>query len=121
MLSSIPVQAVLRAVQDECQMLENAVFQKRMSLDQEVISIFIFARFLNSVRIPVRLTHTVLPAAHVTAFRDIVARLIGAGELPLRAEDEFEKMFSRDSKLSNFDPAISSYSLRQKFRPGHKW
>jgi hypothetical protein len=110
MLNSIPPKAVIRAVQDECQMLENAAFARQAALSEDAISILIFGRFLNAAKSGISLSHSILPTKHVTAFRDIVARLTGTRQLSLKVKAEFEKAFSGDAVEKNMFVRRSGHS-----------
>lgn len=73
---------------------KRAAAAERRSLDEGAISVLTFRRFLNAVMLGVPLTHGVLPAEHVSAYRKSVARLVKAGRLPTGADKEFDRTFS---------------------------
>lgn len=93
-LNGIPVEDIVRVVEQECRRVENSPLKKRLSLDESVISILIFRRFINAVMLDVHLTHYVLPTEHMATYRKTVARLVEAKKLPTGAKEEFDRTFS---------------------------
>ena len=93
MLDAVPASAVCNTVEAECRRLETDLQSKRLTLNDELVSILIFNRFLKAVIHGFRLTPSVVSDAAVRAYRKTVDRLIQADLLPLRAQEEFERTF----------------------------
>jgi hypothetical protein len=94
MLESIPVKAVLRAVDVERKMVEDDLRKKRTERDEYVTSVLSFCNFLmlavcgNYAAIPG------LPADHRAFYSKIVQRLVDAGELPSEIKGHLDEIFS---------------------------
>ena len=108
MLESIPIKAVLRAVDAERKMVEDDLDKKRTERDEYVTSVLGFCNFLMLAVCGVYDTITSLPSEHRAVYRKIVQRLVDAGELPSEITGHFEKIFS-----PAFDSAESRRSLKR--------
>lgn len=93
-LNDIPVEDIIRVVEEGCRRLESNLLKRGSPLDDQAASILIFRRFINAVMLGVRLTHCVLPTEHTAIYRKLVASLVKAGRLPQGANEEFDKTFS---------------------------
>jgi len=94
MLESIPIKAVLRAVDAERKMVEDDLDKKRTERDEYVSSVLGFCNFLMLAVCGVYDSITRLPAEHHAIYSKIVQRLVDAGELPSDIMKHFEKIFS---------------------------
>lgn len=98
-LNDAPVEHIFAMLEQECRRIENRWLRKGSSLDEGAASILIFRRFINTAMREVRLTHHVLPAGHITAYRKCIARLVTTGRLPSGAAEEFDRTFSGSKRL----------------------
>ena len=94
MLESIPIKAVLRAVDAERKMVEDDLDKKRTERDEYVTSVLGFCNFLMLAVCGVYDSITSLPAEHRAFYGKIVQRLVDAGELPSEIIAHFDKIFS---------------------------
>ncbi len=111
MLESIPIKAVLRAVDAERKMVEDDLDKKRTEPDEYVTSVLGFCNFLMLAVYGVYDTITRLPPEHRAFYGKIVQRLVDAGELPPEIMGHFDKIFS-----SAFDSSESRSSLKHLMR-----
>jgi len=107
MLDSIPIKAVLRAVDAERKMVEDDLDKKRTDRDEYVTSVLGFCNFLMLAVCGIYDTITALPPEHRAFYGKIVQRLVDAGELPPEITEHFDKIFS-----PAFDSSESRSSLR---------
>jgi hypothetical protein len=98
MIEAIPARAVIRTLERESKMLQEDLALQRPVPPVEAASIIGFCRFAEAVSrgLPVPAPTSAIPAAHVEFYRQTVARLIAAGELPLHATEEFDESFAGD-------------------------
>ena len=89
-LDRLPIKGLRRAIELEMRMLEADVSGQRIPDDLEVKSILAFCRFVNYVSTGTTLADVKLPVAHVAYYRNLVLRLIEAGELPANAITQFD-------------------------------
>lgn len=94
MLESIPIKAVLRAVDAERKMVEDDLDKKRTERDEYVVSVLGFCNFLMLAVCGVYDSITTLPAEHRACYSKIVQRLVDAGELPAEIMAHFDRIFS---------------------------
>lgn len=94
MIDGIPAKGVPRAVERQCQMVEDDLAHKRTLPLKEADSILSFHRFLKAVAGGAQVSSTALPANHIVFYRETVERLVEAGELPSSAEERFDAAFS---------------------------
>ena len=94
MVSNLPAQAVLRAIDLECKTLEDNVKFDRLIVNEEVMSIFCFRQFLRMVKTEdvIRCLKP-LPADHLEFYKETIFRLVDATELPASAVEQFEEAF----------------------------
>ena len=107
MLESIPIKAVLRAVDAERKMVEDDLTKKRTERDEYVSSVLGFCNFLLLAVCGVHDTITILPREHRAFYGKIVQRLVAAGELPSEITGHFEKIFA-----PAFDSTKTGVSLK---------
>lgn len=94
-IETLSAAAILKALELESKMLEYDWENYRLYLPTEAYSIFCFRQFVRKARLGKTATRCQpLPAAHVKFYRQIVARLIQANELPQSALGQFDDTFS---------------------------
>jgi len=93
MINGIPAEGILKVIELERQMLKNDLLYKRVS-DEEVASIFSFCEFIKTITEGDNMNPIELPENQIVCFRKIVMRLVEAGELPVRAKEQFDLTFS---------------------------
>jgi hypothetical protein len=94
MLDSIPIKAVLCAVDAERKMVEDDLDKKRTEPDEYVTSVLGFCNFLMLAVYGVCGSINSLPPEHCAFYRKIVQRLVDAGELPSQIIPHFDKIFA---------------------------
>jgi hypothetical protein len=96
LIDRTPVQAVLPVVEVEYRMMEQDFTSKRVSLTEEVNSVWSFCNFLLAAGYGYgsRVVGTILPLEHFAFYRNTVERLVEAGELPGNAKERFDDAFS---------------------------
>ena len=94
MISNLPVQAVLKALELQATMLQEDIAQHRSKQDEDAFSILCFQQFVHAVKTggTVRCLET-LPLDHVEFYKETIVRLVQIGELPPLAMDQFDKAF----------------------------
>lgn len=98
MISGLPVQCVLKALDLECQMLKNDIENHRLPLPEDAFSIFHFREFVHAIKFGRTLIcRRALPPDHVEFFKETVGRLVQANELPQTAVDRFDYAFASDA------------------------
>jgi hypothetical protein len=93
MIDSIPTKGIFRAIEAECQMLEDDLLCERPLPLDEALSILSFYRFLKTANSDVRIISAVLPSNQVVFYQHIVQKLVDSGELPANAKKLFDKTF----------------------------
>ena len=93
LLESIPIKAVLRAVDAERKMVENDLVTKRTEMDEYVASILGFCNFLTLAVSGIYACAPALPFEHCAFYRRIIQELVDAGELPFEITRYVEKLF----------------------------
>jgi hypothetical protein len=93
MIDDLPPKGMLTAIELERQMLKDDLMYKRVS-DEEVASIFSFCEFIKAITEEDIMIPVELPENQIACFRKIVRRLVEAGELPGRAQEQFDLTFS---------------------------
>jgi hypothetical protein len=94
MVSNLPAQAVLKAVELEGKMLEDDIELCRFGMDEDAFSILCFRQFAQMARMGnvVRCAKP-LPPDHVEFYKETIVRLVQAGELPKIAMNQFDYAF----------------------------
>jgi hypothetical protein len=115
MLESIPIKAVLRAVEAERKMVEDDLNKKRTERDEYVSSVLGFCNFLMLAVCGVYDTITSLPWEHHAFYSKIVRRLVDAGELPSEIIAHFDKIF-----LPAFDSTESGATFKYLMANGER-
>jgi hypothetical protein len=93
MIASIPVSGIPGALELEYRMLEDDLMYKRISDTEEVVSVLSFCRFIRAVADGSNILPVELPNDHVVFYREVVIRLVEAGELPANAIEQFSRTF----------------------------
>jgi hypothetical protein len=97
MIDSIPAQAIPRAIELERRMLEDDLFQRRVSsLEETASSVLSFCQFIHTSLHGETIPPVDLPMAHIAFYRKTLMRLIEIGALPFTAKEQFDEMFSSD-------------------------
>jgi hypothetical protein len=91
-----PTNTVLDAIKLEHWMLEDDLLYKRVAETREVDSILHFCQFIAAVTEEDKILPVKLPAKHITFYRNVLLRLIEAGELPATAKEQFNDTFGSD-------------------------
>lgn len=94
MLEGIPIKAVIRAADAERKMVEDDLEKKRAEPDEYVLSVLGFCNFLTLAVRGIPASLPVLPFEHRPFYRDIVHKLVDAGELPREIESRFARISS---------------------------
>ncbi|HTV38998.1 MAG TPA: hypothetical protein VMF08_00370 [Candidatus Sulfotelmatobacter sp.] len=97
MISNLPAQCVLKALDIECQMLKNDVENNRLPLPEDAFSLFYFREFLQAAK-QGRTTACSgpVPPDHIEFFKETIVRLVQANELPRNAMEQFDRVFVND-------------------------
>lgn len=94
MITNLPAQCILKALELECQMLKNDVDNNRLPLPEDAFSIFYFKEFVHTVESGRTLKcGRPLPPDHIEFFKETIVRLVQANELPQAAMDQFDHAF----------------------------
>lgn len=94
MISSMPVQAVLKTLDLECKMLEDDLEHHCLTGDEDTFSILCFSQFVQKVKAgEVMRRLKSLPFDHLEFYRETVVRLVNANQLPSSAMEQFERAF----------------------------
>jgi hypothetical protein len=94
MLDSIPIKAVLRAVDAERRMVEDDLVKKRTEIDEYVVSVLGFCNFITLAVSGIYASIPILPFEHRAFYGVVVQRLVAAGELPSEIIGHFERIFA---------------------------
>jgi DnaJ-domain-containing protein 1 len=95
MIHNMPVQAVLRAIDLECGMLEDDMEQRRLMSEADAHSILCFGRFIRIVKDGEPMRHFKgVPLDHLEFYKETLVRLVNSSQLPASAMEQFESAFS---------------------------
>lgn len=111
MIKGIPAGEILKAIELERLMLKDDLLYKRVS-DEELASIFSFCEFVKSVTEADNLIPMELPGNQIRCFRKIVMRLVEAGELPVRAKEQFDLTFCAGLSKAPADGPVARVGIR---------
>ena len=114
MLDSIPIKAVLRAVDAERKMVEDDLDKKRTERDENVTSVLGFCNFLMLAVCGVYGSITSIPVEHHAFYGRIVRQLVEAGELPSEFIQYFDNIL-----LPTFDSPASGARLGYQMAMGN--
>ena len=95
-IANLPPQAILKAFDLECEMLEKDAKNHR-PVPEDAFSIFYFREFIQAMKLGevVRQVKP-LPPDHIEFFKKTIVRLVQANELPQAAMDQFDCTFAPD-------------------------
>ncbi|HEX3628079.1 MAG TPA: hypothetical protein VH280_21925 [Verrucomicrobiae bacterium] len=94
MVSSLPVEAIIRALDLQCRMLKDDLDHSRLVLDEDVSSILQFNQFIGTVKNgQASFRAKLLPLDHLEFYRETLIKLIQAKELPAATMEQFTKAF----------------------------
>ena len=94
MISELPAQCVLKALDLECQMLKNDLENNRLPLPEDALSIFYFREFLHAAKLGRTMNCSgPVPPDHVEFFKETIVRLVQGNELPQTAMEQFDSAF----------------------------
>lgn len=97
MIGGLPPEAILKAVDLQCEMLENDLKNRRLPAPEDAFSIFCFREFVRAIKLgKVMRDVRALPPDHIEFFKKTVVRLVQADELPQTAMDQFDHLFAPD-------------------------
>ncbi len=94
MVSNLPAQAILKALEAECKMLQDDFEHYRVGFTEDILSILCFGQFVKMVKTDsVIRCSSHLPPDHAEFYKETIIRLIQAGELPESAMGQFDYAF----------------------------
>lgn len=94
MISNLPAEGVIRALDLECSMLREDLENHRLNVTDEVFSILSFRQFIRMAKLgEVMRLFRPLPSHHVEFYKSTVERLVRGSELPPEAASQFEYAF----------------------------
>ena len=101
-LSQLPPQAIIGALDRECDMLRRELADSRDGLPDHAYSILYFKMFVRAAKHGEALDLTIqLPADEVDCFQKTTIRLVQASVLPVSALDHFQSTFRVTDKAPN--------------------
>jgi len=93
-IRALPSPAILQALDAECKMLEDDVEHYRSNVTEDILSILCFRVFVQMAKADSVMRCILrMPLDHVEFYKETIARLIQAGELPPSAMDQFDDAF----------------------------
>jgi len=94
-VNSLPPDAIIRALDMQCEMVEKDFQERRSTLNEDALSILCFKQFIRMARTGEVMTCAKhLPAHHLEFYRETIVRLVQAHELRASAMEQFERAFS---------------------------
>ena len=103
-ISKLPPQAIIRALDRECNMLRRRLAEPRDGLSDQAYSILYFKIFVRAAKLGDALDLTIqLPADEVEFFQKTTIRLVQAEALPVSALDHFQSTFKVTDKARDID------------------
>jgi hypothetical protein len=83
MIAVLPVEAVIKALDLECKMLEDDFEHQRLTSSEDATSIFSFRRFVHMARLGQAMQSVrPVPPDHLEFYKETIVRLVQANELP---------------------------------------
>ncbi|HSY18355.1 MAG TPA: hypothetical protein VK815_08480 [Candidatus Acidoferrales bacterium] len=94
LIEATPVRSIIMTCQRECRRLEESLAGEHSAPFSQAIPILIFFRFVEAARkgTSVQFFAANFPARHLELYQKVVARLVAAGELPVKTMAAFQKM-----------------------------
>jgi hypothetical protein len=93
-VTTLPTEAVLRALDLEARMLEEDFEKRRSPLFEEGRSIISFNQFVRLVKYGEAMLCVIIPLEHIEFYKETIIRLVQADELPTSAMELFDRTFS---------------------------
>lgn len=97
MVTNLPVRAISRVLDLECQMLEADAASHRVDFPEDARAILCFRLFVQTAKLgrPISSANCVksFPLDHIEFFKETTIRLVQADELPPSALDQFDYAF----------------------------
>ena len=93
MIEKIPPEAQLRAIKLEQRMLEEDLLHKRIPKSRDVVSLLSFCSFVEAATQGFDYPAVKLPIKHVSVYRQIINKLVKAGQLPQAVKTKFDFSF----------------------------
>jgi len=93
-IARLPVQAIPKALELECKMLEDDLEYNRLALSEDTTSVLCFSQFVQFAKQGriMRCTRP-LPPDHIEFYKETIVRLVHANLLPQSAMDQFDHAF----------------------------
>lgn len=105
LIGNLPQEAIINALDVECQMLADDLNNRRLDSPDAALSIISFRQFVHTVRDGKTMERVKsLPPDHIEFYKETIVRLIQAGQLPQSAMDQFDSTF-----LPNIPPFGESH------------
>ena len=105
MVADLPVRAIPRVLDLECQMLEADAQNQHLDFPEDAHSILCFRQFVQTAKLGrAMLFPKPFPPEHIEFFQETVFRLVQANELPLSAMDQFDDAFGNPG---SFQPHLN--------------
>jgi hypothetical protein len=93
-IARLPVQAIPKALELECKMLENDLECNRLAISEDTTSVLCFSQFVHFAKQGRVMRGTMpLPADHIEFYKETIVRLVHANVLPQSAMDQFDHAF----------------------------
>ena len=94
MIDKVPAGAIVAVAERQEQVLADDLARGRTGLDDDARSILSFCRFLKAAQAGGEISPIGLPMDDTAFYRKTTERLVAAGELPPRARDQFDQVFT---------------------------
>lgn len=96
MVADLPVRAIPRVLDIECQMLEADALNHRVDFPEDAHCILCFRQFVQTAKLGhAMLFPNLFRPEHIEFLKETVVRLVQADELPPSAMDQFEDAFGQ--------------------------
>jgi hypothetical protein len=93
-ITNLPAEAVIKALDLECKMLEEDLDHQRLSSSEDASSILCFRQFVRMAKFGAAMRCTkALSPDHIDFYKETIVRLIQANELPESAMEQFDYTF----------------------------
>lgn len=93
-VTNLPKEAIIRALDLQCQMLKNDLELGRVRPDEDTSSILHFGQFIETIKNGKAISGArYLPPDHLEFYKETMVRLIQANELPESAMQQFANAF----------------------------
>jgi hypothetical protein len=93
-ITSLPVEAVIKALDLEGKMLEDDFEHQRLALPEDAFSILHFREFVRMAKFGETMQSiSPLPPDHIEFYKETIVRLVQANQLPPSAMKQFDSIF----------------------------